>query len=158
MFHKAPELPEVVSVLLRAICGFFLLAFWLASAVGVSAADYKVSYAIDAGDINDSGTVTCNEESDCKIELKKQNFTITLRPFGRSYRSASTIRIRGDSSRWGCCYFEDGVDHIVRHLTESPARLGVYVGRPGQNYPRRTSEYLVNEPLGLLYLRILDVD
>ena len=145
-------------MLLRSIFGIFLLTFWLAPTVGVLAADYKVSYALDAGDINDSGTAKCDEESDCKIELKKQNFTITLRPFGRSYRSASTIRIQGDSSRWGCCYFADGVDHVVRHLTESPVRLGVYVGRRGQNYPRRTSEYLVNEPLGLLYLRILDVD
>lgn len=142
---------------LRAACGF-LLAFCLLSNASASAADYKVSYAIDAGDTNDAGTVTCDEQSDCKIELKKQNFTITLRPFGRSYRSASTIRISGDSSRWGCCYFADGVDHVVRHLTESPIRLGVYVGRRGQNYPRRTGEYLVNEPLGLLYLRILDVN
>ena len=135
--------------------GLFLLAFLL-SPSGAFAAEYKVSYAIDAGDINDAGTVTCDEESDCKIELKRQNVTITLRPFGRSYRSASTIRIWGDSSRWGCCYFADGVDHVVRHLNESPVRLGVYVGRRGQNYPRRSTEYLVNEPLGILYLRILD--
>ena len=144
--------------LIRIACGLLLPAFALLSSVEASASGYRVSYAIDAGDNNESGTVTCDEETDCKIELKKQNFTITLRPFGQSYRSASTIRIWGDSSRWGCCYFADGVDHVVRHLNESPVRLGVYVGRRGQNYPRRSGEYLVNEPLGILYLRILDVD
>lgn len=142
----------------RIACGVLLLAFCFISSASASAANYKVSYAIDAGDTNDAGTVTCDEESDCKIELKKQNFAITLRPFGQSYRSASTISISGDSSRWGCCYFADGVGHVVRHLTESPIRLGVYVGRRRQNYPRRTGEYLVNEPLGILYLRILDAN
>ena len=144
--------------LLLAACGCFLLAFFSFPSAGASAADYKVSYAIDAGDINDAGTVRCDENSDCKIKLKKQNFTITLRPFGRSYRGAVTIGISGDSNRWGCCYFADGVDEVVRDVTaESPIRLGVYVGRR-QNHPRRTSEYLINEPLGVLYLQFLDVN
>jgi hypothetical protein len=87
--------------LLRAACVFFLLAFCCVFAVGASAADYKVSYAIEAGDIYDTGTVTCDEKSDCKIESKKLNFTITLRPYGQSYHGSMTIGISEDSNRWG---------------------------------------------------------
>jgi hypothetical protein len=138
-------------------CVFFLLAFLL-SPSSAFATDYKVSYAIDAGDINDAGTVTCDEKSDCKIESKKLNFTVTLRPFGQSYRGALTIGISGDSNRWDCCYFADGVDEVVRAVTaESPIRLGVYVGRR-QGHPRRSTEYLINEPLGILYLQFPDAN
>jgi hypothetical protein len=50
----------------------------------------------------------------------------------------------------------DGVDEVVRAVTaESPTRLGVYVGRR-QGHLRRTGEYLMNEPLGILYLQFLD--
>jgi hypothetical protein len=141
---------------LRAVCSFCLLAFSFLSGFSAFAADYRVSYAIDAGDVNDAGTVRCDDASDCRIELKKQDFTITLRLVDHSYR-AVTIGISGGSNRWGGCYFADGMDEVVRDVTAaSPIRLGIYIGRR-QSHPRRSSEYLINEPLGILYLQFPDV-
>jgi hypothetical protein len=141
---------------LRTACCF--LAFCLFSNADASATDYTVSYAFNAGDSNVAGKARCEYKSDCKIELKKLNLTITLRSRDPIYWNRAVIEISGDGSRWGCCYFVDGMDEVVRDLTaESPIRLGVYVGRR-QGHPRRSSEYLVNEPLGILYLHFLDVN
>jgi hypothetical protein len=140
---------------LRNACSVFLLTFWLASAVGASAADYKVSYAIDAGDINDSVTVTCDYKFDCKIELKRTELSITFRYRDPVYRTGFPIRISGVESRSGCCYFADGMDEVVRDVRiDDTIRLGIYVGRKRS----RASEFLINEPvLGILYLQYSDI-
>lgn len=142
-------------MLLRAICGMFLLTFWLAPAVGVSAADYKISYAIDAGDINDSGTVTCDYKSDCEIELKRLDLSIRFRYQHPVSRIGFAIRVSGVGNRSGCCYFADGMDEVVRDVRiDDTIRLGIYVGRKRS----RASEFLINEPLfGILYLQYSDI-
>ena len=140
-------------LLMRVACSF-LLVFVVLMSSDVSAADYKVSYAIyvlDSGD-NDSGTATCEYKSDCKIKSEKLKVSITLRSRDPIYWNRVNIEISGDGPRSGCCYFEDGADRVVRDLRDSPIRLGVYVGRRRS----RASEFLINEPFGILHLQFLD--
>ena len=142
-------------LLLRAACGCLFLAVCLLPNCSASAADYKVSYALDAGDINDAGTVMCDYKSDCKITSKKLKLSFWISGRDPVYRTSVTVEISDDSGRWDCCYFADGMTRVARDTMESPLRLGIYVGRR-QGQPRRTGEYLVNEPFGILYLQFLD--
>jgi hypothetical protein len=141
--------------LMRAACGVFLLTYAVLSSRDASASGYKVSYAIDAGDTNDAGTVTCDYKSDCKITSTKLKLSFTISGRVPVYQSGMTVEISDDAGRWNCCYFEDGMTKVARDTTESLLRFGIYVGRR-QGHLRRTGEYLINEPLGILYLQFLD--
>jgi hypothetical protein len=141
--------------LIRIACGLLLPAFVLLSSVEASASGYRVSYAIDAGDNNESGTVTCDYKSECEVKLKRLELSITFRYRDPVYRTGFAIRISGVGSRSGCCYFADGMDEVVRDVRiDDTIRLGIYVGRKRS----RASEFLINEPLlGILYLQYSDI-
>lgn len=134
----------------RSIYGLLAGALLL-STVDASAGDYTVSYAFDAGDINDAGKATCEYKSYCKIKSKKQKLSIELAFHDPDHRIV-TIWVSGEEGRWGCCYFSDGVDSIKRNARDALIRLYVYVGRP-----RIRNEFILNEPLGILYLQFADM-
>lgn len=137
-------------LLRRSVFGF-LAAFFLLSSVDASAGDYVVAYAFDAGDIQDSGKQTCEYKSFCTIESEKLKLSILLAFWDPNHRIV-TISVSGGKGRWGCCYFSDGVHRIERNVRDSLVRVYVYVGRP-----RIRNEFIVNEPLGILYLQFSDM-
>lgn len=138
--------------LMRAACGIFLLVFVVLSSRDASASGYKVFYAIDAGDTNDAGAAVCEYESDCKITSKKLKLSFWISGRNPVYRTSVKVEISEDSGRWDCCYFADGMTKAARDTTDSPVRFGIYVGRRRS----KASEFLINEPLGILYLQFLD--
>ena len=133
---------------IRAIHAVVLSALCLSGA-NAFASDYAVSYAFDAGDINDWGKATCEYTSFCKIDSRRTNLSISLAFWDPSHREM-TISVSGQDSRWDCCYFSDGADTTKRKVT-SPIRLYVY----GRRRPR--DEHLFTEPLGILYLQFLEM-
>ena len=137
--------------MLSATCRFLLLALCFLSS-GAFAADYKVSYAIDAGDVTDSGTLACDDKSTCKIKLERLQLSFKLEFKDPRNRGRVTIRILGEGDRSGCCYFSDGVDEVNRDVMDSPLRLYLYAGRP-----RNRNEFIINEPLGILHLQFVDL-
>ena len=136
---------------MRAACGFFLIS--LLSSVDAVAADYSVSYAFDVGGVRDWGKVACEYKSPCKIDSRPLKLSIALSFANPNHRDV-TIGISGEEEegRLGCCYFPDGVDEVIRNVRDLPIRLYVYAGqRPSKN------EFPLREPLGILYLQLLDV-
>ncbi len=133
----------------RSIYGW-LAGVFLLSSVEASAGDYTV-YAFDAGDIDDAGKVTCKYKSFCIIKSEKLKLSIWLAFWDPNHRDV-TVSVSGEKGRWGCCYFSDGVDRVKHNARDSLIRLYVYVGRP-----RIRNEFIINEPLGILYLKFLDL-
>jgi hypothetical protein len=134
----------------RSIYGL-LAGVFLLSSVDASAGNYTVSYAFDAGDINDAGKATCEYKSFCRIGSEKLKLSIMLAFWDPNHRIV-TISVSGEQGRWGCCYFSDGVDSVKRDARDAPIRLYVYVGRP-----RMRNEFILNEPLGILHLQFSDM-
>jgi hypothetical protein len=134
----------------RSIFGL-LAALFLLSSAHASDGDFTVSYAFDAGEeLKDSGAQTCEYKSFCTIVSEKLKLSILL-AFWDPYHRKVTISVSGEKGRWGCCYFSDGVDSIERNVRDL-VRVYVYVGRR-----RIRNEFIVNEPLGTLYLQFSDM-
>jgi hypothetical protein len=139
----------------RTIRAVFLVFFLLPS-VAASAGDYTVSYAFDAGDVNDAGkTEECEFAHVCRITSEKLNLTISLSFFYPDHdhprHHEVHVRVYGSNGGTACCYFADGVDSVVRDAGSS-IRLHVYRGRK-----RIRNEYIQNEPFGTLYLQFPDM-
>jgi hypothetical protein len=142
----------ISSMLLRRSAFGILAAIFLLSGAEASAGDYTVSYAFDAGEeLNDAGKQTCEYKSFCTIVSEKLKLSILLAFWDPNHRVV-TISVSGEKGRWGCCYFSDGANSIERNVKDSLVRVYVYVGRR-----RIRNEFIVNEPLGTLYLQFLDM-
>ncbi len=123
-----------------------LLGLYLLSSIDAVAGDYTVSYAFDAGDLNDAGTTTkCKYQAFCQIELVKLDLSISLVLYRGNKIDVSVL---GGRSRLACCYFSDGVHWFSRDLDQPFVRLVVYEG-----HARRRNEYIQNLPVGVLYLQ-----
>ena len=139
-------------MLLRRSVFVLLAAFFLLSSAHASDGNFTVSYAFDALDgLNDLGKRICEYKSSCTIESEILKLSIELAFWDPNHRIV-TISVSGERGRWGCCYFSDGVREVKRDVRDSVVRLYVYVGRP-----RIRNEFIQNEPLGILYLRFLDM-
>jgi hypothetical protein len=147
---KQRDLESLVR-LIRSIC-VALAAFLFLLGAEASAGDYKVTYAIDAGDKNDAGTIEkCEYTKFCRIESEKLKISILL-SFGQPDHNDVDIHIYGNRGWSSCCYFADGVDSVVRDARGSLIRLRVFEGRR-----RLRNEFLQNAPVGVLYLRFSDL-
>ena len=112
------------------------------------AGDYVVSWAFDAGDKNETGIrADCVYTERCTVKPEKSDFEVEL-TFWRPKPRIARIRI---STVLGCCYFSQG-DSFVERDTASLIRLGVYEGRR-----RKGNEYVLNAPVGVLYLQFSDL-
>ena len=131
-----------------------LLVFFLLPSVGASAGDYTVSYAFDAGDVNDAGKTECEYKYICTVSFEKLDLEILLSfvypEHDHPKHHEARIKIYGTRATV-CCYFADGVDRVVRDAG-SLIRLRVYKGRK-----RIRNEYIQNEPFGILYLQFSDL-
>jgi hypothetical protein len=124
-----------------------LVAFALTSTTS-RAGDYVVSWAFDAGDKNETGIrADCVYTKLCIIKPEKSDFTVDL-TFWRPKSRVARIEI---SRVFGCCYFAQG-ESFVERGTDSLIRLGVYEGRR-----RKGNEYVLNAPVGILYLQFSDL-
>ena len=124
-----------------------LLAVVLTSTMS-RAGDYVVSWAFDAGDKNETGIrADCAYTQRCIIKPEKSDFEVEL-TFWRPESRIAGIRI---STVFGCCYFSQG-ESFVESGTDSLIRLGVYEGRR-----RQGNEYVLNAPVGFLYLQFSDL-
>ena len=86
------SLEEHVVSFVRTICAV-LLVFFLLPNVVASAGDYTVSYAFDAGDVNDAGkTEECEFAHVCWITSEKLNLTILLSFFIRITAIPNTMK------------------------------------------------------------------
>lgn len=133
---------------IRAIGAVFLMFFLLPS-TGASAGDYTVSYALDAGDTQDIGkSEKCTFKYYCDLASEKLDFNILLSFHypDRNHPKHNEVHI-SISGRNGCCYFSDGVDSVVRDAG-ALIRINIYRGRP-----RIRNEFILNEPVGILYLQ-----
>ncbi len=134
---------------IRTICAVLLVLFLLPGA-GAFAGDYTVSYAFDAGDVNDTGKTECEFKYICEVNSEKfdLNLAFSFSNSERNYLIRHAVRIWIHGTRASiCCYFSDGVDSIVRSA-ESLIRLNVYKG-----HRRIRNEFIQNEPFGVLYLQ-----
>jgi len=137
---------------MRLILGLLPLTFCLLRSIGATAAGYTVSYAFDAGEeLRDWGTQTCEYTTYCRFESEKLKLSIELAFWDPKHRTV-TIWVSGERGRWGCCFFSDGVDEAKRDATEPLIRLHIYVG-----HRRIRNEFILNEPLGTLYLHFIEI-
>ena len=112
------------------------------------AGDYVVSWAFDAGEKNETGIrADCVYTERCTVKPEKSDFEVEL-TFWRPESRIARIRI---STVFGCCYFSQG-ESFVKRGTDSLIRLGVYEGRR-----RKGNEYVLNTPVGILYLQFSDL-
>ncbi len=58
--------------------GAALLVFLLCPSIGVSAGEYTVSYAFDAGGLTDAGSGHYKFEEDCRLQSKKLSLMVLL--------------------------------------------------------------------------------
>ena len=127
--------------------GVALLGLFLTSTMS-RAGDYVVAWAFDAGDKTETGIRSdCVYREYCTIKPAKSGFDASLIFRRPGYRIAS-IRI---SRVLSCCYFSQGESSVERG-TESLIRLTVFEGRA-----RRGNEYVLNTPVGYLYLQFSDL-
>lgn len=132
-----------------------LLAFSLLSSLDAHAGDYTISYAIEAGDLNDSGTIRdCRYHESCRIRSDKLDLWILLYLHfsDREKSNEMIISVDGGRSRPACCYFSDGVRQLSRNVEQPLVRLGVYEG-----HARRRNEFIQNLPVGVLHLQFSDM-
>ena len=135
----------------------FAVLLALCSAFGgkAFASDYVVSYAFDAGSLNDVGTVhDCRYGVSCLIKSKSLDLTISLDVYLplRGNQKELSVSIYGGRTRPDCCFFSDGVEYRTLKLEEPFLQLGVYEG-----HARRRNEFIRNSPLGVLYLQFSDM-
>src|SRR5262249_39086806 len=124
-----------------ALIGLFLMADEARSG------DYGVAWAFAADDRNETGIKEdCKYKASCAIKLENFGFEITVR-FWKSDRKIATIDI---SRRQGCCYFAGG-DSTVERDAKGFIRLGVFEG-----HRRQRNEFVLNAPVGQLYLLFAD--
>ena len=114
------------------------------------AADYTVSYALDAGDLTDAGNGHCKFEEHCRLRSEKVGLEVWLTFYDPTHEKVD-ISVYGTNGRQSCCFFYDGVESVSRN-TESLIRLRVYEGRR-----RKQNEFRLNMPLGVLYLQFPDM-
>jgi hypothetical protein len=57
----------------------------------------------------------------------------------------------GGRSRPDCCFFPDAVSDFDFEFEEPFVKIGIYEGRP-----RKRNEFVLNSPLGILYLQFSD--
>ncbi|WP_156927645.1 hypothetical protein [Bradyrhizobium sp. Tv2a-2] len=132
-----------------------LLPFCFAFSSSAFAGDYVVSYAIDAGSLNDTGTVrSCRYGELCRVSSKSLDLSILISvylPLRRNQKELN-VSVSGGRSRPDCCFLSDGVDWRSFTLEESFFEIRLYEG-----HARRRNEFLINSPLGILYLQFSDL-
>jgi hypothetical protein len=129
--------------------GAALLVFLLCPSIGVSASEYTVSYAFDAGDLTDASSGHCKFEEDCRLQSEKLSLMVWLTFYDPTHEKVD-ISVYGINGRRSCCYFYDGAESVSRN-TDSLVHLRVYEGRR-----RKQNEFRLNTPLGVLYLQFTD--
>ena len=132
-----------------------LVACCVATSGHAFAGDYIVSYALDAGGLNDSGTIhDCKYGQSCVIKSEKLDLSISVDIYFPRRRTQKLIGIfaYGEKDRPDCCFFWDGESSAHFELQETFVKLGLYEGRA-----RKRDEFVVNAPLGVLYLQFSDM-
>lgn len=115
------------------------------------AADYTVTHAFDGRETVETGKTECEFRRYCRIEFEKAGVSLLL-GFVASEHTKIAISVDG-IRRSGCCFFYDGVRSVSRAVGQSSViRLRVYEG-----HPRRGNEFILNSPIGVLYLQISDM-
>jgi len=121
-----------------------LLIFFVPWNTGASAGEYVVSYAIDAGDLNDVGKIdSCEYDKRCVITSNKTRLSIVLR-FMHPDHASVELEVDGPP---GCCYSADASKTIFLEILPTLQRVPIYEGRP-----RRRNEFVLNNRFGILYL------
>lgn len=131
-------------MLLIRSAGTALLSFFLLSGTGAAAADYSVTYAIDANGKNSAGKIeTCDYETLCFIEPPGLGLQISL-SFNHSDRRWVKLRIDGPPA---CCYSSDAASEFYLQIEPGLLRVPIYQGRA-----RRRNEFVRNHKFGVVYL------
>lgn len=121
-----------------------LLSFFLLSGAGAAAADYSVTYAIDANGKTSAGKIeTCDYETLCFIEAPGLGLQISL-SFNHSDRRWVELYIDGPPA---CCYSSDATREFYLQITPGLLRVPIHQGRA-----RRRNEFVRNHKFGVLYL------
>lgn len=115
------------------------------------AADYSVSYALDAGSVRDWGNAECEYQSPCKIVSRRTKLSISLTFRATDHRNV-IIKVASDEAQLDCCWFVAGADEAGRDTRDHPIRLHLFAKRKAR------AEFFLNEPYGILYLQFLDVN
>jgi hypothetical protein len=143
-------------LLIRRLYIGILLAGLALSGGDAHAGDYTISYAFDAGELNDAGTKhDCKYGQECLIKSDKLDLSISLDLYfpDRDGHERVSVDVYGGRSRVACCYFSDGADSLRFSLEGPFVHLGVYEGRA-----RRGNEFVRDEWLGILYLQFSDIN
>jgi hypothetical protein len=121
-----------------------LLPVFLLSGAGASAADYSITYAIDANGKTSTGQIeTCDYEKSCAIEPPGFGLQIYL-SFTRPDHRGVDLFIIGPPA---CCYSSDATREFYLQIKPGLLRVPIYQGRA-----RRGNEFVQNHKLGMLYL------
>ena len=136
---------------LRRISYFVIPALLLLFNLPAAAADYIVAYALDGIENIETGGAECEYRSYCDIKFENAGVLLSL-----GFRDArhTSLGIRAYAPRRAnCCFFSDGVDSVSRDIrVSSLIRLHVYEG-----HRRRGNEFKQNLPIGVVYLKISDL-
>jgi hypothetical protein len=146
-------LSKLTAILSCRLCIFVVCIILNGNAI---AGDYTVSYALDAGDLNEAGTKhDCIYNQGYFIKIDKLDLTVMIDVYPSNRNKDKKVRISayGGRSRLDCCFFPDGVEDLSFELREPFVRVGLYEGRA-----RRRNEFIRNSPLGLLYLQFSDMN
>lgn len=136
-------------LLRRSVLGILAACLLLRSAVGASAGDHSVTYAIDAGDKSDVGKIeNCEYVHGCIITSKIVGLTIFL-DYAYQNREWVVLRIYGPP---GCCFSADAARPIYLKIEPTLQRVPIYEGRL-----RRRNEFVMNNRFGVLYIQFSDL-
>jgi hypothetical protein len=89
------------------VLGSLLMALCLLSSSIAVTADYTISFALDAGGVNDWGKSTCEYATPCEIVSRRTKLSTALSFVGSDRRNV-TIRVASQDEELDCCYFATG--------------------------------------------------
>jgi len=125
------------SIATSAVC--LILLVWCSIA---EAANFSVTYAIQAGDSIETGVLeSCQSNKPC--EIKSNNLGLSIRFYKWPYLS---IFLDGNG-RPGCCYFGNAESSMNFKDRKLPRELSIFEGRK-----RHGLEVIYNHQIGSLYL------
>jgi hypothetical protein len=130
----------------RLTLGMLLLGILNANAF---AGDYTVAYALEIGGKTETGKVdNCQYTKQCEIASKDFGlsiFTYFIYPENRDVY----VTVEGKK---GCCYFNDGNESISLDSRRPIPGMAIFEG-----HARRKNEFVQNNRLGTLYLKLLNL-
>jgi hypothetical protein len=130
----------------RATFGMFLLFIMSANAF---AGDYTIAYALDLGGQIETGKVDrCEYITPCVIDSSSSGLKISIY-FNPLESRTMSVSVDGKP---GCCYFTDGRDSRSFDTREPLPSMAIFEG-----HARRGNEFVQNNRLGTLYLKLLNL-